>query len=177
MNESITITVYSENKAGVLHRVTTGFTRRKINIESLTVSESEIPGIHRYTIVVEIDEAQAEKLVASLKKQIDVQQAFWYRDSEIIYREIAVYKMRAESLREGSPALEIVDRHHARIISVESEFAVIQKTGRREATHQLFEELLPYGILEFCRSGRIAISKRMKELRDYIEETEAMAAH
>ena len=81
MPQQITIAVFSENKAGLLHRVTTGFTRRKINIDSLTVSESEIPGIHRYTIVVEITEEDATKLVHSLEKQIDIQKAFWYRNS------------------------------------------------------------------------------------------------
>ena len=68
MPQQITIAVFSENKAGLLHRVTTSFTRRKINIESLTVSESEIPGIHRYTIVVEITEDEAIKLVHALEK-------------------------------------------------------------------------------------------------------------
>ena len=175
--EAVTITVYSENKAGVLHRVTTSFTRRKINIESLTVSDSEVPGIHRYTIVVNITEDMANKVTAAIEKQIDIQKAFWYRESEIIYREIAVYKLRSELLSEGSECLEIVDRHHARIISAEAGFAVIQKTGRREATQRLFEELQPYGILEFCRSGRIAISKRMKELKDYLAELDVAAAH
>ena len=177
MHDTITIAVFSENKAGLLHRVTTGFTRRKINIESLTVSESEVPGIHRYTIAVRISEEDAVKLVHALEKQIDVQKAFWYRDSDIIYREIAMYKVRAEAMQEGSPALEVVDRHHARILSVEPEFAVIQKTGRREQTKQLFDELEPYGILEFVRSGRVAISRPMKELKVYLEELHAASTH
>ncbi|MEL7498134.1 MAG: acetolactate synthase small subunit [Planctomycetota bacterium] len=174
--ETFSIVVYSENKAGVLHRVTTSFTRRKINIESLTVSESEIAGIHRYTIVVELTEDMANKVVAAIEKQIDVQKAFWYRESEIIYREIAMYKMRAELLSEGSPALDIVDQNNARIVSAEKEFAIVQKTGRREATQKLFEELKPFGILEFVRSGRIAISKRMKELKDYLAELDVASA-
>lgn len=176
MPEPITIAVFSENKAGLLHRVTTAFTRRKINIESLTVSESEIPGIHRYTIVVEITADDATKLVHALEKQIDVQKAFWYRDEDIIFREIALYKVRAEAMQEGSPALDVVDRHHARILSVETDFTVIQKTGRREATHQLFLELEPYGILEFVRSGRVAISRPMKELKEYLSELSIASA-
>lgn len=175
--DTVTIVVYSDNKAGVLHRVTTSFIRRKINIESLTVSESEVPGIHRYTIAVEIDEDMANKVVAAIEKQIDVQKAFWYRESEVVYREIAMYKMRSELLREGSEALAIVDRHNARIVSAEPEFTIVQQTGRREATQQLFEDLRPFGILEFVRSGRIAISKRMKELKDYLAELDVAAAH
>ncbi|MFK7766798.1 MAG: acetolactate synthase small subunit [Mariniblastus sp.] len=177
MPETITIAVFSENKAGLLHRVTTGFTRRKINIESLTVSESEIPGIHRYTILVEMEVEDVKKLVTSLEKQVDIQKAFWYRDDEVVYREIAMYKVRAEVLTEGSPALAIVDKHHARILSVEPEFAVIQMTGRREKTSLLFEELEPYGILEFVRSGRVAISRPMKELKDYLSELHLASTH
>ena len=173
MPQQITIAVFSENKAGLLHRVTTSFTRRKINIESITASQSEIPGIHRYTIVVEITPADADKLVHALEKQVDIQKAFWYSNEEIIFREIALYKIRAEAMKDGSPALEVVDRHHARILSVEKEFTVIQKTGRREATTRLFEELEPYGILEFVRSGRVAISRPMKELKDYLSELKA----
>ena len=177
MKESITIAVYRENKAGLLHRVTTAFTRRKINIESLTVSESEVPGIHRYTIVVELTPENADKVVFALEKQIDIQKAFWYRDSELVYREVALYKMKAELLTDGSPVLDIVDKHHGRILSVEAEFGVIQKTGRREATQALFDELKPHGILEFVRSGRIAISRRMKELREYLADLHVASTH
>ncbi len=178
MPESFTIAVFSENKAGLLQRVTSSFTRRKINIESLTVSESEVPGIHRYTIVVDsLDEDGVIKVCAALEKQVDVQKAFYYRDTDIVYREIALYKVRSDSMTEGSPALAIVDKHHARILSVEPEFTVIQKTGRREQTAALFDELEPYGILEFVRSGRVAISRPMKELKTYLEELAVASTH
>lgn len=175
MSEEFTIAVFSENKPGVLHRVTTSFTRRKINIESLTVSASEIPGISRYTIVVDnLKEDEVVSVCHALEKQVDVQKAFWYRESDCVYREIAMYKVRPEAMAEGSPALEIVDRHHARIINVETEFTVIQKTGKREATQALFEELEPY-VLEFVRSGRVLISKPMKVLKEHLADLEAAA--
>ena len=178
MIETFTIAVFSENKAGLLHRVTSSFTRRKINVESLTVSESEVPGIHRYTIVVDsLDEAGVVKVCAALEKQVDVQKAFYYQETDIVYREIALYKVPAESMTEGSPALAIVDKHHARILSVEPEFTVIQKTGRREQTAALFDELKPFGILEFVRSGRVAISRPMKELKTYLEELKLASTH
>ena len=105
MSEIFTIAVFSENKAGLLQRVTSSFTRRKINIESLTVSESEVHGIHRYTIVVDsLDEDGVIKVCAALEKQVDVQKAFYYRDTDIIYREIAMYKVAAAPMSEGSPA-------------------------------------------------------------------------
>jgi acetolactate synthase-1/3 small subunit len=177
MIEEFTIAVFSENKPGVLHRVTTSFTRRKVNIESLTVSPSEVPGISRYTIVVKgISEADVVSICHSLEKQVDVEKAFWYRESDCVYREIAMYKVRPETMAEGSPALKIVDEHHARIIAVEPEFTVIQKTGKLEATQALFEALEPW-VLEFVRSGRVVISKPMKELKDYLSELETASVH
>ena len=177
MSEEFTIAVFSENKPGVLHRVTTGFTRRKVNIESLTVSASEVPGISRYTIVIKgIEESDVVGICHALEKQVDVEKAFWYRETDGVYREIAMYKVRPETMAEGSEALKIVDDHHARIIAVEPEFTVIQKTGKREATQALFEALEPW-VLEFVRSGRVLISKPMKELRTYLEELEAASTH
>ena len=178
MSENFTIAVFSENKAGLLQRVTSSFTRRKINIESLTVSESEVPGISRYTIVVEgLDEAGVVKLCTAIEKQVDVPKAFYYRDTDIICREVAMYKLPADAMTEGSPALAVVEKHEAQVVSVEPEFSVIQKTGVREQTTALFDELEPYGILEFVRSGRVAISRPMKELKTYLEELATASTH
>lgn len=177
MNELITIAVFSEDKAGLLQRVTSPFTRRKINIESLTVSESEVKGIHRYTIIVLVTPEIANQITTALEKQVDVQKAFWYQDNQIINREIAMYKMPAGSVDEGSEALAVIHKHHAQVIVTEKEFAVVQLTGRRPATTALYEALEPLGMLEFSRSGMIAISKRMKCLDEYLEEVGDAAAH
>lgn len=177
MSELITIAVFSDNKAGILQRVTSAFTRRKVNIESLTVSESEVPGIHRYTIIVNLTPTEAIQVTASIEKQIDVQKAFWYRDSEIINREVAMYKMPAGSVEDGQPAFAVVQQHGAQVITSDKEFAVVQMTGRRPQTTALYEALQPLGMLEFSRSGMIAISKRMKVLNEYLEEVGEAAAH
>jgi len=157
--------------------VTAPFTRRKINIESLTVSESEVKGIHRYTIIVLVTPEVAGQVTAALQKQVDVQKAFWYKDSEIINREIAMYKMPTGSVGEGSEALAVIEKHNAKVIVTEAEFAVVQLTGRRPETTALYEALQPLGMLEFSRSGMIAISKRMKSLAEYLAEVGEAAAH
>nr|HQU53560.1 acetolactate synthase small subunit [Saprospiraceae bacterium] len=88
MNKQVfTITVFTENKTGLLTRVVSIFTRRHINIESLTTSRSSLEGIHRFTIVVLVEEEMVKKLVAQLEKQVDVLKAFYYRDSEIVHQE------------------------------------------------------------------------------------------
>lgn len=177
MNELITIAVFSQDKAGLLQRVTAPFTRRKINIESLTVSESEVKGIHRYTIIVLVTPEMATKVTSALEKQVDVQKAFWYKDNQIINREIAMYKMPAGSVDPGSEALAVIENHKAQVIVTEPEFSVVQLTGRRPETTALYEALEPLGMLEFSRSGMIAISKRMKCLDEYLAEINDAAAH
>jgi len=172
MSKIITISVFTENKAGLLQRVTTVFTRRKINIDSLTVSESEIPNIDRYTIVVEEEEVRIQKVVQQLEKQVEVHKAFYHLEKDIVYQEIAQFKRPTSLLAHGGDAERWVRKHHARVLAVEKDFTVIEKSGHKVETQALFDELAPYGILEFVRSGRIAISKPMKELKDYLRELE-----
>jgi len=96
MKETYTVTVFSENHIGLLNRITIIFTRRHINIESLTVSSTEIRGIHRFTIVIEQTEEEVIKVVSQIEKLPDVLRAEWYLNDELIYREIALYKLKIE---------------------------------------------------------------------------------
>lgn len=167
-----TILVFTENTVGMLNRITILFTRRKINIESIAASESEINGVHRYTIVVNTNSDQIKKTVLQLEKQVEVVRAMYYKDEETIFQELALYKVKTNVLAAGGEAEKIVRKHHARVLSVEAEFTVLEKTGHKEETQDLFDELEPYGILEFVRSGRIAISKPMGTLKSIIEKLE-----
>ena len=177
MKKTFTLSVFTANKAGLLHRVTTGFTRRKINIESLTVSESEIPNIHRYTIVVKLTEDKVKRLVAALEKQIEVHKAFYHGEEDIIYQEIALYKIPSGVIVNDGLAEKIVRFHGARMLACEPRFTIIEKTGHSNEIEALFKELEPFGILEFVKSGRVAITRPMRELRDYLQELEVAAAN
>ncbi len=177
MKKTFTLSVFTDNKAGLLHRVTTGFTKRSINIESLTVSESEVAGIHRYTIVVNLEEAQVKKLVTALEKQIEVHKAFYHGEENIVYQEIALYKIPSGVITHGGLAEKIVRQHGARMLAAEPEFTVIEKTGYQNEIEALYKELEPFRILEFVRSGRVAITKPMKELKEYLEELELAAGN
>ncbi len=177
MKKTFTLSVFTANKAGLLHRVTTGFTRRKINIESLTVSESEIPNIHRYTIVVHLEEEDVKRLVVALEKQIEVHKAFYHGEEDVVYQEIALYKIPSGVIVHGGLAEKIVRQHGARMLAAEPKFTVIEKTGHAEEIEALFKELEPFNILEFTRSGRVAITKPMRELREYLEELEVAAGN
>lgn len=167
-----TISVFTEDQIGLLNRVSIIFTRRHINIESIAASESEVKGIHRYTIVISEKEELVIKVVKQLEKQVDVVGAFYHTNDDLVYQEIALYKVPTNILVAGGKAEEIVRAHHARFLSVEPAFTIIEKTGHKAETQHLFEELEPYGILEFVRSGRVAITKPMKQLKEYLKELE-----
>ena len=172
MKKRYTISVFTEDMVGLLNRVTIVFTRRKINIESIAASDSEVQNIHRYTIVINETEDLVKKVTLQLEKQVEVIKAVYHLDEEIIYQEIAFFKVPTNILMQGGEAEHIVRSHHARVLSVESEFTVIEKTGHKEETQHLFDELAPYGILEFVRSGRVAITKPMRTLTSIVNELE-----
>lgn len=172
MIKEYTISIFTENFIGLLNRITIIFTRRHLNIESLTVSESEIQGVHRYTLVVKTNEETVTKVVRQIEKLVEVLKAFYYLNEETIFQEIALYKVSTNVLKEGRNFEQLIRENHARILTIESEFMVIEKTGHKEETQELLERLQPFGLLEFARSGRVAISKPMKKLSVYLEEME-----
>ncbi|PWH86709.1 acetolactate synthase small subunit [Brumimicrobium oceani] len=169
MKKTYTVSVFTENSIGMMNRVTIIFTRRHLNIDSITASESEVPGVFRYTIVLRTTKAQIEKVIGQLEKVIDVIKAFVHEENDIVHQEIALYKIRTETLTNGDVE-KVIRKHHARVLTVDSQFMVIEKTGHVEETQLLFEKLRPYGVLEFARSGRVAVTKPMKELSAYLEE-------
>lgn len=171
--EEFTLTIYSENRVGLLNQITTVFTRRHINIESLTTSESAIKGIHKFTIVVFSNREQVEKLVSQVEKKIDVLKAYVFSRDEIIFQEIALYKVPTGALLNGNQVESLVRKYGARILEITTEYVVIEKTGHKTETQELFEKLNRYGVTQFTRSGRIAINKLKKEpLTDFLRELE-----
>lgn len=170
MTEStnFTITVFTEDQAGLLSRVVGIFNRRKINIDSLTTSQSSDPTIHRFTIVVNVTEDIVVKLIAQLDKQVDVLKAFYYNDTEIVHQEIALYKVPTTVFNNGSQVERLIRNHNARVLLIEPDFVVIEKTGHEHETEALLNDLREYGIYEFVRSGRVAIVKPMEKLNNYL---------
>ena len=140
MEKQYTLSVFTENKAGLLMRVVMVFTRRHINVESLTTSQSSINGIFRFTIVVKVTEEQVKKLVQQLDKQVDVLKAFYYEDEDIINQEVALYKVPIAAYQDPGKMILLMRKHHARILTVEKEFVVIEKTGLEEETEALRPE-------------------------------------
>ena len=170
MEQLLTISIFTKNNPGLLHRVTTVFTKRKLNIESITASESEVEGTHRYTILLKTDLDTANKVVSNLEKQVEVYKAFVHTEDQTVYQEIALYKVPTNALMQNKEVEQIVRKYNARILTFEPEFAVIEKTGHPNETKELYDELSKYEILEFVRSGRVAITKPMKTLSEFLME-------
>lgn len=168
-----TLTIFSENSIGLLNRITINFTKRKLNIESLTVSESAIKGVFKFTIVVICNQHTVENLVKQLEKQIDVIRAFYLTPDEILHQEIALYKIETNALLETNELETIIRNYNARILEMTREYTVIEKTGHKAETQELFEKMKPYGVLQFVRSGRVAITRLKQELLStYLEKLE-----
>ena len=158
-----TVTVYSENQVGLLNQISIIFTRRQLNIESMSVSGSAIEGVHKFTITTYSDRETMEKLVKQIEKRIDVLRAFFYTDDEIIFQEVALYKVPTDKLLDDRSIEDLIRKHNARILEVNRTYTVIEKSGHPDETQSLFEELSRYDVMQFVRSGRVAITKSTVE--------------
>lgn len=169
--KEFTITTFSENHIGLLNRITIIFTRRHINIESLNVSASAIEGLHKFTIVIHETKEKTVKVVKQIDKLVEVTKAFYHTNDEIICSEIALYKVPTKALLESNEIEKLVRAEGARIIEVTESYSVIEKTGEMKETNEMFEKLNKFGVLQFTRSGRVAVTSLKQELlTNYLAE-------
>ena len=173
MSKLYTVTVFTENRVGLLNQISIIFTRRCLNIESLSVSPSSIPRIHKFTITVWSDHSTIAKVTKQIEKRIEVLRSLFYTDDELVYQEIALYKVPTEQLLDEKELEKIIRRYNARILEMDRTFTVIEMTGHSDETSALFNDLKKYGILQFVRSGRVAVTKTDEELLNlYLENQE-----
>ena len=169
--KEFTIIAFSENSIGLLNRLTIIFTRRHLNIESLTVSESAIHGIFKFTIVVMATQSHIEKVVKQIEKVVDVLKAFYLCQEEIIYQEIALYKVPTEAVTQSNEIEMLVRKHNARILEITPDYTAIEKTGHKAETQHLFDDMKKFKVMQFTRSGRVAITKARRErLSEYLQK-------
>ena len=177
VEKQYTVSILTEDKPGLLNTVTIVFTRRKLNIEMINVSASEVEGVSRYTIVLTTTKDQVEKVVGQIRKHVDVLGAFVYEEDEIHYQEIALYKVPTKIFMGSVEVEKIVRANNARILVIEKDYIVIEKTGHKDETSSLFNTLKQFGVLEFVRSGRISVSKSKRKTEHFLEELENSTTH
>ena len=169
-----TIAVFTENQVGLLNRISIIFTRRGINLESVSSSPSAEAGVHKMNFLVAGEREVLEKVVKQIEKCVDVLKAFLYTDDEIVYQEVALYKVPTVRLLDEPNLERIIRVHNARILEITRDYTVIEKTGHETETQALYELLTQYGIQQFIRSGRISVTKSPTEhFTRFLEEQEA----
>lgn len=168
-----TITVFTENHVGLLNQLSIIFTRRCLNIESVSASRCSLDGVHKITLTCFSDRRSLTRAVDQIEKRIDVLKAYLYTDDEVVYQEVALYKVSTARLLEENNLEEIMRRHSARILDITANYTILEKTGHSDETEALFLELRRYDLTQFVRSGRVAITKSPVELVDaYLRDQE-----
>ena len=169
-----TLLVYSENVAGILNQITAVFTRRQVNIESLNVSASSIPGVHKYTITAWSDEDQIIKITKQIEKKIDVVKANYFTDDQLFIRESGLYKLSTEKVMENPEISRTIRRHDASIIEVNPTYVIVMKHGITDDIISLYRALDAFGcVFQYTRSGRIAVTRgKQEQVSAFLEERE-----
>jgi acetolactate synthase-1/3 small subunit len=167
-----TITVYTENQIGLLNRIAIIFSRRKINIESMNTSPTEVESVHRFTIVINEVEEVVSKLCRQIEKQVEVLKAYYNTEDEIVWQELALYKVSTDEVAEKVKVERLLREFGARAVAIRKDYTVFETTGHREETDKLIKELEPYGLIEFVRSARVAILKGSHDFHDRLKEFE-----
>lgn len=154
-----TVSIYTENNIGLLNRISAIFQRRHINIESINSSVSEIENVTKWIMVVKLSEENIKKIIGQIEKQVEVIKAYYHTEDETIYQESCIFKMKSDLLFNERQIQNIIKDSNARIVTVNKAFFVIEKSGRKEEIDVLHRELTAFGIMQFTRSGRIAVTK------------------
>ncbi|QQL49104.1 acetolactate synthase small subunit [Mucilaginibacter ginkgonis] len=172
--QEFNITVYTENQIGLLNRIAIIFTRRKINIDSLNTSPSEIKGIHRFNIVIDETEDVVRKLSRQIEKQVEVLKVYYHTNADVIWQEMALYKVPADVIAEKASVERLLRENGARAVVIRKDYIVFETTGHREETDNLINVLQPFGLIEFVRSARVAIIKDSEGFNAKIREFEQL---
>ncbi|MFT2815880.1 acetolactate synthase small subunit [Leifsonia sp. A12D58] len=156
-----------EDKPGLLTRVAGLFARRGFNIESLAVGHSEIEGLSRITIVVDVEDQPLEQVTKQLNKLINVIKIVELDPAQAVQREHLLIKVRVDNTTR-SQVLEAVTLFRARVVDVSTDALVIEVTGDSGKTQALLRVLEPYGIKEMAQSGLLAIGRGSKSITDRV---------
>jgi acetolactate synthase-1/3 small subunit len=162
-----TIAILVENKPGVLARVSGLFARRGFNIHSLAVGTTETPTISRMTVVVDLPEKPLEHVTKQLNKLVNVIKVIELEHGSAIERELMLAKIRAPA-GVRAQVIELVEVFRAKIVDVAKETLTVEVTGSPDKL-QAFEDLVEeYGIIELVKTGRIALARGSKGIRDRV---------
>ena len=153
------LSVTVRDKPGVLVRISSLFARRGYNIESLSVAQTETPGISRTTFVVTGEERTVEQVEKQLQKLIDVLSVIDHSEAKYVDRELMLIKVSVGSSEERNELRQIAQDFRARIIDVHRDALMFEVTGDEGKMEAFTEQMRPFGILELIRTGRVALTR------------------
>lgn len=156
-----------EDKPGLLTRVAGLFARRGFNIQSLAVGVSEVDGLSRITVVVDVEDQPLEQVTKQLNKLINVIKIVELDPAQSVQREHLLIKVRVDNATR-SQVLEAVNLFRARVVDVATDALVIEVTGDSGKTQALLRVLEPYGIKEMAQSGLLAIGRGSKSITERV---------
>ncbi len=163
--ERFVISALVSNHAGVLSRVSGMFTRRGFNIDTLTVGETESPAYSRITISTHCDKNVCRQMVGQLEKMYDVKKVQVMKRENTVVRELLLIKIR-NAAENRQDILSVVDVFRAKITDYSPEALIIEIRGESSKINAFLELLEPFGILEICRTGLVALERGGKCLKD-----------
>ncbi len=163
------VSIYTENNIGLLNRISAIFQRRHINIESLNTSPSEIEGVSKFTVVVNMNEINIKKIIGQIEKQVEVIKAYYHNLDDTIYQITGLFKIKSELLFEERQIQNIIKESNARIVTVNKEFFVLEKSGKKEEVVTLYNQLSVFGIMQYTRSGLIAVTKEEMKISSLLQ--------
>ena len=166
--QTYTVSIYTENNIGLLNRISAIFQRRHVNIESINSSKSEIKSVSRITLLVKVTEVEIKKIIGQIEKQVEVIKAYYHIDEQIVYQESCLFKLHSDLLIDNDEIQNIINDSKTKIINVNKEFFVLKKSGKKEEIEELYHILEKHGIMQFVRSGRIAITKNKMDISSII---------
>ena len=167
MSKQYTITVYAEDRIGIVNRISIIFTRRHINIQSMMAAETEIPGVYKLTFVVSAKRDLLEKVVKFIERNVEIHRAFLHDAEEVVFRELGLYKVSISGLKQNN--LEnLLRNYHARILDITPDYFIIEKTGHETELLDLLHHLEPFGVIEFAKSGRVSVLKWSKRFHQHL---------
>lgn len=172
IKQEYTLSVYTENQIGLINKIAAMFSRRKISLESFNTSPTEIENIYRFNIVVNETETVVRNLVRQLEKLVDVFIVYFNTNEEIIWQQMALYKLPTSNIMKDVKVERLLREYGASAVVIREDYTVFQVTGQEKEINNLLVELDKYGLIEFVKSARIAIIKNSEGIHKKVLEME-----
>ena len=160
-----TLSVLVEDQPGVLARISALFSRRGFNIDSLAVGPTEVPGISRMTIVVQVDQLPLEQVTKQLNKLVNVLKIVELESGSAVQRQLLLVKVKVD-VETRSHVLETVELFRAKVVDVAVDSVTVEATGSRDKLEALLRVLEPFGIKELVQSGVVAVGRGARSISD-----------